>query len=222
MDIYVNDAYIGYLEDETRTQIFYGGSSSGKSYFIAQRLVMDVMNGHNYLVVRNVGKTIRHSVFNQVVKSIYEYGLQSQFAIKQGDLVITCLRNNKQVLFAGLDDVEKLKSVTPIDGVLTDIWIEEATEVAYDAYKQLTKRLRGFTKNNIRKRIIFTFNPIVKEHWIYKEFFGGWDDTKNVYRGEDLLIVKTTYKNNAFLTEDDIKALENEKDRYFYEVYTLG
>ena len=31
MNVYVNDAYIPYLNDETRTQIFYGGSSSGMS-----------------------------------------------------------------------------------------------------------------------------------------------------------------------------------------------
>ena len=119
-------------------------------------------------------------------------------------------------------DVEKLKSVTPIDGVLTDIWIEEATETLYEAYKQLTKRLRGLTTNNLPKRVIFSFNPILQTHWIYKEFFGGWDDSKRLYRDEDLVILKTTYVDNLFLSPDDVKSLENETDKYFYNVYTLG
>lgn len=220
--LYVNDAYIPYLDDETRTQIFFGGSSSGKSFFLSQRTVMDVINGRNYLIVRNVANTIRNSVYNQIVKTILDMGLASEFIITKSEMAITCKRNNKQILFAGLDDVEKLKSVTPIDGVLTDIWIEEATEVAKDAYKQLTKRLRGITKEKVAKRVIFSFNPIVKEHWIYKEFFGNWDDGKTVYRSEKLLIVKTTYINNCFLAQDDIDALESETDKYFYEVYTLG
>lgn len=223
MNIAINDFYIPYLNSETRTQIFYGGSSSGKSFFLSQRVVLDVLiHGRNYLIVRNVANTIKNSVYNQVVKTIIDMGVTQEFEIKKGEMTITCRKNNKQILFAGLDDVEKLKSVTPINGVLTDIWIEEATETAYEAYKQLTKRLRGITQENIAKRIIFSFNPVLKTHWIYKEFFGGWDDSKNVYHEDKLLIVKTTYKDNKFLSEDDIYGLEHEIDKYFYNVYTLG
>lgn len=220
MNVLVNDSYLPYMESSTRTQVFYGGSSSGKSYFLAQRTVIDVMKGRNYLIVRNVAKTLRNSVYNQIVKTILSMGLSKQFNITKGDITITCKRNNKQILFAGLDDVEKLKSVTPIDGVLTDIWIEEATETAYESYKQLTKRLRG--ESRFSKRVIFSFNPIVKEHWIYKEFFTNWIDSDTKYHDDKLLILKTTYKDNKFLTEDDIYSLENETDKYFYEVYTLG
>lgn len=220
--LYVNDVYIPYLTKNTRTQIFYGGSSSGKSFFLSQRTIIDVIQGRNYLILRNVAKTIRNSVYNQIVKTIIAMGLTSKFIITKGDMTITCRSNNRQILFAGLDDVEKLKSITPISGVLTDIWIEEATETAYESYKQLTKRLRGVSEDNLPKRVIFSFNPIVKEHWIYREFFGNWEDNKNSYEDEKLCILKSTYKDNRFLTEDDIYALENETDKYFYEVYTLG
>lgn len=221
-NLYVNDVYLPYLRKETRTQIYFGGSSSGKSYFLSQRTVIDVINGRNYLVLRNVANTIRNSVYNQIVKTIAEMGLTNEFEIMKGSLVITCRSNRKQILFAGLDDVEKLKSITPIDGVLTDIWIEEATETSYESYKQLTKRLRGISKSNLPKRVILSFNPVVKEHWIYREFFNLWEDGKNTYEDEGLVILKSTYKDNEFLTEDDIKALESETDKYFYEVYTLG
>lgn len=222
MNIYVNDAYIPYLNDTTRTQIFFGGSSSGKSFFLAQRVVMDVLKGHNYLIVRNVANTIKRSVYNQIVKTIIDFNLSEVFQMSKSEMVITCKRNNRQILFGGLDDPEKLKSITPIDGVITDIWIEEATETAREAYKQLTKRLRGATPDGIGKRIIFSFNPILQTHWIYQEFFWNWDDSKNLYKSDDLLILKTTYKDNKFLTDEDIYALEHETDPYFYNVYTLG
>ena len=222
MNIYVNDAYIPYLNDTTRTQIFFGGSSSGKSFFLAQRVVMDVLKGHNYLIVRNVANTIKRSVYNQIVKTIIDFNLSAVFQMSKSEMVITCKRNNRQILFGGLDDPEKLKSITPIDGVITDIWIEEATETAREAYKQLTKRLRGATPDGIGKRIIFSFNPILQTHWIYQEFFWNWDDSKNLYKSDDLLILKTTYKDNKFLTDEDIYALEHETDPYFYNVYTLG
>ena len=216
-----NDVYIPYLFDDTPTQIFYGGSSSGKSVFLAQRTVLDLMKGgRNYLIVRNVAKTIRGSVYNEIIKAISNMGLSRFFTVQKSEFTITCF-NGYQILFCGLDDPEKIKSITPAKGVITDIWIEEATEVDYNAYKQLTKRLRGRSK--VSKRLIMSFNPILQDHWIYKEFFlNVWDDSKKKYKDDKLLILKTTYKDNRFLTEQDIRALEDEKDKYFYEVYTLG
>ena len=218
--LYVNDTYIPFLNDQTRTQIFFGGSSSGKSFFLGQRTIIDVINGRNYLVVRQVASSIKRSVFNQILKTIVEMDLMELFEIQRSDMVITCKKNQKQIYFAGCDNIEKLKSVTPINGVITDIWIEEATEIAEADYRQLKKRLRGFS--DFPKRMIFSFNPILKEHWIYREFFGNWDESKNLYKDDELLILKTTYKNNVFLEKDDIYDLEHEKDRYYYEVYTLG
>lgn len=216
-----NDVYIPYLFDDTPTQIFYGGSSSGKSVFLAQRTVLDLMKGgRNYLVIRNVAKTIRDSVYNEIIKAISDMGLNSFFTVQKSEFTITCF-NGYQILFCGLDDPEKIKSITPAKGVITDIWIEEATEADYNAYKQLTKRLRGRSK--VSKRMILSFNPILQDHWIYKEFFlNVWDDSKRKYKDDKLSILKTTYKDNKFLTEQDIRALEDETDKYFYEVYTLG
>ena len=222
--VYVNDVYIPYLNKQQRTQIYYGGSSSGKSFFLAQKAVMDNMQGANYLIVRNVAQTLRHSAFNEITKAIYALlgaqKAQEIYNINKTDMAITCKLNRKQILFAGLDNVEKLKSITPINGVIEKIWIEEATETAYDAYKQLTKRLRGIS--NISKSVILSFNPILKEHWIYKEFFKKWQDDKTSYEDEKLCILKTTYKDNKFLTQADIASLEDETDPYFKEVYTYG
>ena len=134
-------------------------------------------------------------------------------------MVITCA-NGYQILFAGLDDVEKIKSITPQKGVITDIWVEEATETERTDVKQLQKRLRGLSK--VKKRLILSFNPILQTHWIYQEYFGNWDDSKNLYQDDELSILRTTYRDNKFLTEDDRAALKNESDPYFKAVYTDG
>jgi phage terminase large subunit len=215
-----NDAYLPYLVDDTRTQIFYGGSSSGKSYFLAQRAILDVaQGGRNYLIDRNVANTIRKSVFNEITKAITFFKLGRYFNINKSDMIITCA-NGYQILFAGLDDTEKIKSITPAKGVITDIWVEEATETEYAKIKQLNKRLRG--RSRAKKRLMLSFNPILQSHWIYKEYFSNWDDSKKEYRDKQLAILKTTYKDNRFLTPEDIYDLEHETDKYYYEVYTLG
>ena len=212
-------------------QIYYGGSSSGKSYFLGQKIALDNLAGVNWLVCRNVASTMRNSVFNEVMKAISNMGLMQYYKINRSDMVITNLLNEKQILFTGLDNPEKVKSVTPINGVIERIFIEEATEIKYGAYKQLTKRLRGESVHS--KSVIMAFNPILKSHWIYREFFREWQDDQKSYEnmhygatdtkeGTSLCILKTTYKDNLFLTADDRELLENETDPYFYQVYTLG
>lgn len=215
-----NPVYLPYFNKPQFLQIFFGGSSSGKSFFLSDKIVIDVLDGVNWLCCRNVGKTIRNSIFNEITKSINSMGLKKLFSINKSDMVITCKKNNKQILFCGLDDPEKVKSITPIEGVLERIFIEEATEVRRDAYMQLKKRLRGKSRHS--KHIFMAFNPILKTHWIYTEFFGGWQDDKTVYEDDKTLIVKTTYKDNIFLTPEDRALLEDETDPYFYNVYTLG
>jgi len=218
----INPVYWDYLEaDNPRIQIYFGGSSSGKSVFLAQRAVRDIVEGkRNYLIARNVARTNRASTYNEILKVISESEASSAFLINKTEMSITCKNTGKQILFAGLDDVEKIKSMTPANGILTDIWIEEATETDRNDVKQLNKRLRGQTE--VTKRVTLSFNPILQNHWIYEEYFGNWQEDKTSYSDDDLMILKTTYKDNKFLAPDDIKELENETDPYFYNVYTLG
>lgn len=218
-----NDAYRPYLNDTTQTQIFFGGSSSGKSYFaIGQRMIIDLMKGErNYLAVRNVGKTLKTSIYNEAVKSISRMGVQELFTINKTDMTITC-RNGYQAILKGLDDVEKIKSITPEKGVLTDILIEEATETKRDDVRQLVRRLRG--RSDVKKRLTMLFNPVYRSHWIYQDYFTGhWGDSDTFYKDEELLILKTTYSDNLkHLESGDVAVLENETNKYWYDVFTLG
>lgn len=218
-----NPVYLDYLTDETRMQIFFGGASSGKSVFVVgQRVVWDLLQGErNYLIIRNVANTSRNSTFNEVKKIIVAWKINEYFKINKSEMIITCA-NGAQAMFAGLDDVEKLKSITPAKGVVTDILVEEATETVEDDLKQLQKRLRG--KAKVKKRMALVFNPIMRNHWIHNTHFKGkFHDGDAFYQDEALFILKTTYKDNlSFLEKDDIQALENEKNEYFYNVYTLG
>jgi phage terminase large subunit len=218
-----NDVYLPHFNNLSRTQIYYGGSASGKSVFLAQRCVFDMMRGgRNYLICRKVGRTIRGSVFTGICRTIAECGLSELFDINKSDMLITTSKGY-QIIFVGLDDVEKLKSLTPFKGAITDIWVEEATECEKNDIKQLIKRQRGGDAN-VPKRLVMSFNPILQSHWICTEYFKGigWVDGQTQYNGDDLSIIKTTYKDNHFLTPDDIKGLENETDKYYYNVYTLG
>ena len=208
-----NDVYLPYLENDDRYLVFYGGGSSGKSYFIAQRFIYKLIHPTrcNLLVVRQTGDTNRRSTFPLLKQVISNWNLGEHFKVNESDMRIICKLTNNEVAFAGLDDVEKIKSITFSNGELTDIWVEEATETQEADINQLKVRLRG---GKSKKQIVLSFNPINIQHWIKKHFIDSRLAT----------VCFSTYKDNKFLTDDDRKALEDLKniDEYTYEVYCLG
>ena len=175
-----NDVYVPYLGNRSRYEVFYGGAGSGKSVFVAQRMLVRAMKekGHKTLVVRKVAKTNRHSTFALITGIMHQWNVEPLFKVNKSDMEITCLNGN-QIIFTGLDDVEKLKSIANI----TDIWVEEASEISHDDFKQLDLRLRGKTPWPLQ--ITMTFNPISALLW-HKAYF--FDSAK-----ENTTILKTTY-----------------------------
>lgn len=208
-----NDVYLPFLDNTDRYLIFYGGGSSGKSYFIAQRFIYELIHPtrHNLLVVRQTGDTNRRSTFPLFKQVISNWNLSQHFKINESDMRIVCKLTGNEIAFAGLDDVEKIKSITFSNGELTDIWVEEATECQEADINQLKVRLRG---GKTKKQMVLSFNPINIQHWIKKHFIDSGLAT----------VCFSTYKDNKFLSDDDRKALEDLQyvDEYTYEVYCLG
>ncbi len=208
-----NDVYIPFLDNTDRYLVFYGGGSSGKSYFIAQRYIYKLIHPTrcNLLAVRQTGDTNRRSTFPLLKQVISNWNLAQHFKVNESDMRIVCKLTGNEVAFAGLDDVEKIKSITFTNGELTDIWIEEATECQEADINQLKVRLRG---GKSKKQMILSFNPINIQHWIKRHFVDSGLAT----------VCFSTYKDNKFLTDDDRKALEDLQhiDEYTYNVYCLG
>jgi len=211
-----NPVYLPYLEDYSRYEVFYGGAGSGKSVFVAQKLIYHHLKQKkkNTLIVRKVADTNRLSTFALIKQTIIKWDLSKYFKINESDLRIKCLINKNEIVFAGLDDVEKLKSITFENGELTDIWIEEASEVDESDFNQLDIRLRG--KTGVPKQITISFNPVSITHWLKKVFF----DNKKA----GAITLKTTYKDNQFIDDEYKGVLEAFKgtDMYYYIVYALG
>lgn len=210
-----NPVYLPLLyEEESRYLVLYGGAGSGKSLFTAQRLLIRLMEqpGRNLLVARAVAATHRDSTYALFKQVIGRWGLTSLFKCRDGELRIACANGNG-VIFKGLDDPEKLKSVTFPGGELTDVWIEEASELSEGQFNQLDLRLRGL---GLTKQMTLTFNPVSSMHWLKRRFFDSPDPRARV--------LKTTYKDNLFLDGDYRRTLEGyrESDPYYYQVYCLG
>jgi len=205
-----NEVYLPHLRDTNRFNVFYGGAGSGKSIFAAQRYLTRCLGAKYFRLIfcRKVGKTIRNSQFLLFKDLISQYGLSDLFQLKESNMEIICANGN-QMMSAGLDDREKIKSIQEP----TDIWMEEATEFSREDFLQLNLRLRTRKAPN---QITLSFNPISQNNWVYDDFF-----VNKSYKGT---ILKTTYLDNQFLPTEFKEQMDDLKraDENYYKIYALG
>lgn len=207
----INATYRPYLmRYDNRYEVYYGGAGSGKSHFIAQKLQVKALNSkRKVLVTRKVAVTLRDSCFQLFIEALQKFGILQFCQINLSNLTIT-LPNGSMLLFRGLEDVERLKSIAGI----CDCWQEEATEANEEDFLQLDLRLRARVDN---LQFFLSFNPVSKANWCYKHWFenGTPDNT---------FILKTTYKDNAFLPAEYVARLEDMKQTNptWYNIYALG
>lgn len=207
---FFNDVYYPYLKREARFNVYYGSAGSGKSRFVAQKLILKMLKEpkHKLLVVRETLVSHKDSTFNELAQVLDQYKIRHLCSITKTPLSIT-LPNGAQIIFRGADDESKLLSISGI----TIVWVEEAAAVSRDVFEQLTLRLRG---QGLKKQFYLTFNPVSEDSWLKSYFFDN--------PPEDTLVLKTTFKDNRFLDEDFLNGLEHMRltNPRKYKVFGLG
>lgn len=204
-----SDVYWKICDVSERFRVVYGGTGAGKSFTVAQDEVLRCLEGYEKILwIRKVASTIKDSVFASVKNRVEEFGCSSYIVATQKPYDINFTNTGSQILFRGLDDPEKMKS---IEGI-TRIVIEEASELDYEDFKELNRRVRGV--KNIQ--ITLLFNPIDEDHWLKKHFFD------QVIKNAKL--IHTTHWDNPFLTQEDRDEIEAMKDydENQYNIYALG
>jgi len=210
-----NETYLPYLEDYSRRfEVYYGGAGSGKSHFIAQKLILKALkNRRKVLIVRKTLVSQKDSCWRLVIEVLQSWHIYERCQIRRSDYEIA-LPNGSVFLFKGIDDPERIKSIVGI----TDIWVEEANELTEEDFDQLNLRLRSDQGD---LQIIASFNPVSKANWVYKRWF---EDEQDLAGADDTLILRTTYKDNRFLPEEYVAALEAmvKTNPTYYRIYALG
>ncbi len=201
-----------------------GSAGSGKSVDTAQNYILRLMQdkGRNLVCIRKSDITNRDSTYAELTGAIYRmFGDKANryWSIKQSPLQLTCLANGNQIIFRGVNDEkqrEKLKSITFQKGKLTDVWIEEATEITQADFEIIDDRLRGELPPGQFYQIRMTFNPVNKNHWIKRVFFDIPDS--------NVLTHHSTYLGNRFIDNAYRQRMERRKlvDPEGYQIYGLG
>lgn len=245
VNINVSDKFVDYINDwDYATYVVMGGYGSGKSWDTALKIILKCLEEvRTVLVCRDVYDTIRESCFSLFKDILDKLDLladeetsKTQRIKKNKVIAITSpmqikFPNGSRIIFKGLDKPSKVKS---IHGV-SIVWIEEASEIKFEAYEELVGRVR---ENNTSLHFILTFNPVGRENWTYNRFFKHLDDDGNeivILDEQKLYDRKTIVKNgvyyhhstpddNPFLPDEYIKRLDELKtyDPNLWRVARLG
>lgn len=228
----MNPVYKQVWNCPSRYLLLYGSRSSGKSDFVALQIINNLMTWDYYslISVRKTYESIMESSFRTLVDKIEALDLEQEFVITKSPLKIVCKRNNNQVIFRGLDDTSKLRSIKDPSA----IHYEEDVPDTYEEYLTVSLSLRGSKSKYLQE--IFTFNPVMDDyenHWLWRRFFKGQDKLSFTTIIEDEIdgkivretatVLQTTWRENMFLSPQDrltFKSLEG--DPVAYAQQSLG
>lgn len=222
----VNNHFIDFIQDwNYKFYFLVGGYGSSKSYHVATKLLLKLASEKRLaLVVREVYDTIRDSCFSLFEEVALRIGIYDHLKFKTSPMQVI-FPNGSKIIFKGLDNPQKLKS---INGV-SIVWLEECSECKYEAYKELLGRLRHKELSN---HIICSTNPVGTDNWTYSHFFKNDENNKIILDDEILYlnrIVKTnntyyhhsTCEDNAFLPQSYIDEL-NQMREYDFDLYRVA
>lgn len=236
----VSAAFEDFLFDwDYETYLLIGGYGSGKSYQIAYKIVLKLLEEkRKALVIREVFDTIPESCYDLFCEILDDMGLLTtdpkEFRRKKNRVLglKSPLKfrfpNGSQIIFKGMDKPAKVKS---INGV-SIVWLEECSEIKYEGYKEMLGRIRT---PGVSMHFILSCNPIGRDNWVYRHFFVRLDDegVEDVIVNEDKFydkkcIIKngvyyhhSTPDDNPWLPWQYMKRLDDLKN-YDYPLYMVA
>lgn len=188
----------------TRYLVCKGSRGSKKSKTTALRLIVNLMSHPeaHALVIRRYARSLRDSCFADLEWAIHRLGFDSDWRATVSPLEIVRISTGQKILFRGLDDGQKVTSVTVAQGVLCWVWCEEASQLESEAeFNKLDLSIRGQVPAGLWKEIVLTLNPWSETWWGKRRFF----DKPN----PEVTALTTTYLCNEFLDDKDWALFED-------------
>lgn len=183
--------------------LLVGSYGSGKSHAVVQKIIIKLFEEKRKVCVfRDVYDTHKESTFDLIKQILDDMGLLAEEGTRKSKIKV-CPRlsplgfefpNGSRIIFKGMDDTEKIKS---LNGV-SIVWIEECSEITLDKFLELLGRIRTPGQS---MHFILTCNPVGKFNWVYQYFFERTNSdgtTETTLKEERLYKLKTLVKNGVY------------------------
>lgn len=136
-----------------------GGRGSAKSSFISVEIILLLLKNPQIhaVVMRKVGNTLRPSVYAQICWAIAALGLTRKFKCTLNPMECTYIPTGQKIMFFGLDDPGKLKSIKVPFGYIGIGWFEELDQ--FDGPEQIRNVEQSIFRGGPFSMCFKSFNP---------------------------------------------------------------
>lgn len=201
-----------------------GGRGSTKSSFIsivAPLLLLQNPDCH-MIVMRKVARTLKTSVYNQMEWSIARLGLSDRFKMRSSPLEFEYMRTGQKILFFGVDDKSKIKSLKLPFGYTGIIWFEELDQ--FFGMEEIRNLLQSLMRGGNRFWVFYSYNPPKsRNNWVNEEAL--FDRVDRIVHRSTYLDVPKVWLGDQFIAEAERLREKNEtlyRHEYLGEVTGTG
>ena len=188
------------MQEDVRTYVNQGGTSSGKTYTIMQVLICFALAdaGCVTTVVGQDLPNLKVGALRDAKMIIYKSNWLSMFFKfnESGHFILG--KNGSIIEFKSYKDAQDAKN-----GKRDYLFLNEANGISYDIYWQLSIRAR--------KKIYIDYNPS-ERFWVHNEVKGR--------KGVKLII--SDHRGNPFLSKEEHERIEGIEDKELWKVYARG
>ncbi len=184
-----------------RFVINQGGTRSTKSYSIIQLFIYHALTNPNKIIsiVRVSLPALKGSAIRDFIEIMYAMGIYNPSQHFLGENAYK-FDNGSIIEFFSIDDPMRLRGRKR-----HILLIDEANELSKEQFNQLNLRTT--------EKIFLAYNPHENYSWVY-----------DLKLRDNSIFIKSTYKDNPFLSEELVKEIENYKneDEEYYKIFALG
>ena len=147
-----------------------GGRGSTKSSHISIEIPLLLLKNPqcHAVILRKVGNTIKNSVYPQMQWAIDKLGLSSKFKFKSSPHEITYKKTGQKILFMGVDDPQKIKSIKLPFGYIGIAWFEELDQ--FSGMEEIRSLNQSLLRGGSQYWEFCSFNPPKSQNnWVNEE-----------------------------------------------------
>jgi PBSX family phage terminase large subunit len=180
-----------------------GGRGSTKSSAISLALVDGLIRNPDThaVVMREVFATIKDSAYAQIEWAIEELGHTDNFIFKKSPLEITYKPTGQKILFRGLDNPQKLRSIKVKFGYIAWAWYEEASDIR-GGMETIRNVNQSLMRSGDKFWAFYSYNPPKsKNNWVNVAADAMQSRADTLVHSSDLLSVPPEWLGEQFLIE---------------------
>jgi len=160
------------------------------------------------IVFRKYANTLRDSVFGQIGWALEKLNAEQWWGKKVSPMSYTYKPTGQQILFRGLDDPMKIKSIKMPFGYFKYAWFEELDQ--FDGMEEIGTVIRSIMRGGGKYSYFYTYNPPeTSANWVNVESEKAVAN-RHVHTS-CYLDVPRDWLGEAFFTEADLLKLHNER-----------